>query len=170
MWQSVAPETSRNLVLMVLCRSCWFHKVSACSENHISSVSFHGPSASRIPWRMIVWDLQLLWFFHFLFFVIWEGVKKHLKIAFLQFHRYHGGHETGYSHSQWYGKIGFLWYLFYNLKPSSFCHIGADDWWRKISCATSWSDWEYWVLLLQYWTVSAVKCRKWAPVMYFSVT
>ena len=128
MWWSVAPRMSRNLVLMVLCRSCWFHKVSACSENHILSR----------PWTICFQNSlendSLRWanchdFFPFL--VIWKGVKKHLKIASLQFHRYHGDHELGYSHFQWYRKTGFLWCLFYNLKPSSFRRLGADDWWRS---------------------------------------
>ena len=90
----------------------------------------HGPSASRIPWRMIVWDGPIAMIF-FPFLVIWKGVKKHLKIASLQFHRYHSDHELGYSHFQWYRKTGFLWCLFYNLKPSSFHRLGADDWWRS---------------------------------------
>ena len=122
-----------------------------CFQNSLENDSLRSPIAVIFP-----------------FFCHLRRGEEAFKIAFLQFHHYHSGHETGYSHSQWYGKTGFLWYLFYNLKPSSFCHLGADDWWRKISCAISWSDWEYWVLL-QYWTVSAVKCRKWALVMYFSV-
>lgn len=73
-------------------------KLSACSEDHISSFNLCGPSASRIPRRTLVGDVQLLWLSHFCHLkrddVVWIG-EQAFNDWYLQFNYHYGGHEYG---------------------------------------------------------------------------